>query len=192
MDWWWYLLLIFTLFCGTGYLLIRLKVDLWFVFTYVVLSLINASVPLWEYYSTTAAAPTIPRHAVLMDASLGYLNALWGITFVMIDATFILAYAVYQWKVAKDLYWRSIIYLAIMVVGIHWFMGIWFADFGYFILAGLEYFNPIDAFWMPWFGPLPVLYWFATFIGVPLFAIGMGWAIKHRHKKELMTQLILV
>ncbi len=139
-----FIVLFLGIFAGVSLLFYKLKVSPIFIWTNIVLGTIFLSISVLE----AALRPDI----TYPDIPQQYMVALWGIITVTATCIPFIFYLAFKYE-NRDLWsGKEALFLGILVVGCYLFYGA-MEDFCCFVIWGLEYLNPTDAYWITsWIG----------------------------------------
>ncbi len=170
-----YSLIVLAIIVPLTLILNKILVEKMIVIIFLFQSLTYASVAIFESVITP-----------LNDGWQIYAFGLWGLTFTLVDLSYIAFYVFNFRQVYRRISKMRIFMIGFFVFGLDYLVGIAFADFGYFIIFGLDRFKPQFATWFNGYGWIngvfPVFY-LAIFAGLVLVLFSLAWFIKNKPKK---------
>jgi len=175
-----YIIFIWTLFVSIG-LICHFKFHLNPILTLIITfyGLFWGSMSCWEIIVT----PIFNEYATITEnnlKSLGYYGA-EGICILLFA---MLSYLIYL----KKRPFLEFIFIFLFLEGYQLLTGI-LGDFGYFLIRGLNEFNPIDAYWIAWKGNFPISYlkqfFYAIYFIFFSYLCKFGIKYKRLHSKSI-------
>ncbi len=165
----------FGIIIGIALLLMILKVDHLFIWTFALLSGMYVSGSAWESLVVT----------LIPDTGHIYLFTIWWLTYGIAAFSFLIVYLVFQMQIPRKINWNKTISLLILIVGVVLFMGV-LEDFGCFFIWGLEYFIPTEVTWHDWIGNVIPVFYLTAIPGLFLLVLGLYLGRKYREPTKFI------